>query len=73
MSEVGPGSGVNMVKRMQSGGDLKNAWIMFEHVKRVRDKTTMACHVNDPTYCRVMTIAACDMLSEDSSWRLMGL
>jgi hypothetical protein len=25
----------------------------------------MACHVYDSTYCRVMTIAICDMQSED--------
>ena len=33
MSEVGPGSGVHLVKRMQFGGDLEDAWIMFDHVK----------------------------------------
>ena len=65
MSEVGPGSGVDLVKRMQPGEDLENAWIMFDHVKRVRQWTTMACHVYDSTYCRVMTIASCDMQSED--------
>ena len=65
MSEVGPGSGVDLVKRMQPGGDLENSWIMFDHVKRVRSWTTMACHVYDSTYCRVMTIAVCDMQSED--------
>ena len=65
MSEVGPGSGVDLVKRMQPGEDLENAWMMFDHVKRVRQWTTMACHVYDSTYCRVMTIASCDMQSED--------
>ena len=65
MSEVGLESGVNMVKRMQSGGDLENSWIMFDHVKRVRSWMTIACLVHDSTYCRVMTIAVCDMQSED--------
>jgi hypothetical protein len=65
MSEVGSGSGVDLVKRMQPGEDLENAWMMFDHVKRVRQWTTMACHVYDSTYCRVMTIASCDMQSED--------
>jgi hypothetical protein len=65
MSEVGPGSGVDLVKRMQSGGNLENSWIMFDHVKRVRSWTTMACHVYDSTYCRVITIAVCDMQSQD--------
>ena len=36
MSEVGPGSKVDLVKRMQPGCDLENSWIMFDHVKRVR-------------------------------------
>ena len=65
MSEVGPGSGVDLVKRMQVEGDLQDTWIMFDHVKRVRGWTTMACHVYDSSYCRVMTIACSDMQSED--------
>jgi hypothetical protein len=39
MSEVGPGSGVHLVNRMQPGGDLEHAWIMFNHVKRVKNWT----------------------------------
>ena len=65
MSEVGPGSGVDFVKRMQVDGDLQDAWMMFDHVKRVKGWTTMACHVYDSKYCRVMSIAICDMQSED--------
>jgi hypothetical protein len=65
MSEVGPGSGVDLVKRMQPSGDLENSWIMFDHVKQIRSWTTMACHVYDSTYCLVMTIVVCDMQSED--------
>jgi hypothetical protein len=71
MSEVGPGSGVDLVRRMQSGGDLSNAWLMFDHVKRVKGWTTMACHVYDASYCRVMTIAVCDMQSEDVEAQLV--
>ena len=71
MSEVGPGSGVDLVSRMQPGGDLENAWVMFDHVKRVRDWTTLACHVYDSTYCRVMTIATCDMMSEDCDAQIL--
>ena len=67
MSEVGPASGVDLVKRMQPGGDLQDAWVMFDHAKRVHPWTTMACHVYDSTYCRVMTIACCDMQSEDNT------
>jgi hypothetical protein len=57
MSEEGPGSGVDLVRRMQVGGDLQISWLMFDHVKRVRGWTTMAYHVYDSEYCRVMTIA----------------
>lgn len=38
---------------------------MFDHVKRVKALTTVACYLYDSTYCRVMTIAVCDMESED--------
>jgi hypothetical protein len=41
----GAGSGVNLVKRMQPGGDLENTWLIFDHVKRVQEWTTMAFHV----------------------------
>jgi hypothetical protein len=74
MSEVGSGSGVDLVKPMQPGEDLENAWMMFDHVKRVRQWATMACHVYDSTYCRVMrlmTIASCDMQSEDSEAQII--
>jgi hypothetical protein len=66
MSEVGPGNGVDLVKRMQPDEDLENAWMMFDHVKRIRQWITMAWYVYDSTYCGVMTIASCDMQSEDS-------
>jgi hypothetical protein len=71
MSKVGPGSGVHLVNRMQPGGDLEHAWIMFDHVKRVKHWTTMACHVYDFAYCRVMTIAICDMQSEDAAAQMV--
>jgi hypothetical protein len=65
MSEVGLGSGMDLVRRMEPGGDLENAWMMSDHVKRVKGWTTMAAHVYDGTYQRVMTIACCDFQSED--------
>jgi hypothetical protein len=65
MFEVGPGSGVDFVRRMQPHGDLQDIWVMFDHVKRVKGWTTMAFHVYDLAYCWVMTIAVCDMKSED--------
>ena len=61
MSEVGPGSSVNLMKQMQAGGDLECAWMMFDHVKQVKEWTTMACHVYDSLYCKVITISMCDM------------
>ena len=77
MLTEGPGSGVDLVKRMQHKGDLQNAWMMFDHVKRVKDWTTMACHVYDAQYKKVMTIAVCDMQSEDTEvqvqfWRSLN-
>jgi hypothetical protein len=73
----GPGSDVDLVKRMQPGGDLENAWLIFDHVKRVQEWTTMACHVYDAAYCKVMTIAICNMQSEDTKvqcimWRKLN-
>jgi hypothetical protein len=71
MSKVGPESGVHLVNRMQPGGDLEHAWIMFDHVKRVKNWTTMACHVYNSAYYRVMTIAVCDMQLEDAAAQMV--
>jgi hypothetical protein len=56
---------------MQAGGDLENAWLMFDHVKRVQSWTTMVYHVYDATFCRVMTIAICNMQSEDTAAQIV--
>ena len=78
MLTEGPESGVDLIRRMQVlGGDLQNAWMMFDHVKRVKYWTMMACHVYDPQYKKVMTIAICDMQSEDTEvqvhfWRSLN-
>ena len=61
MSEMGLGSGIDLVKWMQLGNDLEDARMMFDHMKRVKKWTTMACHVYYSTYCCVMTIAVCNM------------
>ncbi len=52
MSTVGPSSGVDLVNRMRrtSMGDLRFAWVQFDHTRRVTDWVTMACHVYDPRY-----------------------
>lgn len=69
MSVKGPWIGVNLVERMQPGGSLENAWLVIDHVERVKDWNSMACHVYDSTYCKVMNIAICDMQSEDTKSR----
>lgn len=58
-----PRNDVDHVKRMQVRGDMKNSWIIFCHVKRLKDLTTLACHVYDNKYCKVLLIAFCDMQS----------
>lgn len=58
MPEVGPGNGIDMVRRMQPSRVLEHVWIISEHVKRVAKWTTMVCHVYEGTYQRVMTIVA---------------
>ncbi len=50
---------------MQPTRDLQNVWIMFDHVKRVVGWTTMACHVYDRVYCKMLTTVVCDMQYED--------
>ena len=64
MSTVGPGSGVDLVRRMQKGGNLQSEFIIFDHVKRVLFWTTLGAHVYDLVHCKVMTICVCDMKSE---------
>jgi hypothetical protein len=54
-------SGISLVTQMQPTGDLQNVWIMFDHAKRVAGWITMACHVYDLVYCKMLTIVVCDM------------
>lgn len=65
MLTAGSESGVDLVKCMQPRGDLQNVSMIFDHVKQVKDWTTMACYVYDIGYKKVMIIATCDMQSED--------
>ena len=67
MSNTRPRPGVDLVKHMQSGGSLEWAWMIFDHAKRVKDWTVLACHVYDPDFRRITTITICDMQSEDSN------
>jgi hypothetical protein len=51
---------------MQPNDDLQNVWMMFNHGKPVQGWTTMAYHVYDSVYYKVMTITVCDMQFEDT-------
>jgi hypothetical protein len=53
----------DLVQQMQPSDDLQNVWMMFDHVKRVQGRTTMACHVYDLVHYKVMTITIYDMQS----------
>ena len=64
MSIVGPGSGVDLIRRMQPRGDSELQWVMFDHVKRINHWTTLGVHVYEPNHCRAMTICICDKKSE---------
>jgi hypothetical protein len=46
---------------MQLGDDLQNIWMMFDHVKRGQGWTTMAYHIYESVYYKVMMIAIYDM------------
>ena len=50
MSTMGARSGVDLVRRMQPGGDLELAWIMFDHDKWVVDWTSLEAHVYDHVF-----------------------
>lgn len=67
MLEVGFGSGMDLVKRMQSSGGLESAQNIFGSMKQVKKWMTMTCHIYDSTYCHVMTITVCDMQSKDAA------
>jgi hypothetical protein len=59
-------SGASLITLMQLAKDLQDAWIMFDHVKRVLSYITKTYHVYNPTYCKLMTIVVCDMQFEDT-------
>jgi hypothetical protein len=61
MSIDGASFEFDLVWQMQPGDNLQNVWMMFNHVKHVKGWTTMANHIYNPIYCKVMTIMVCDM------------
>lgn len=59
MSTTGPGSGVDIVNRMDAAGDrdLRHSWVCFDHVHRVEnDWHTMGAHVYDHTYVLIFIL-----------------
>ena len=44
---------------------------MFDDVKSLKDWTTMACHVYDSRYCKILTIACRDIQSEDGETQIL--
>jgi hypothetical protein len=50
---------------MQPNDDLQNVWMMFDHVKQIQGWMTMAFHVYDPVYYKIMTIMVHDMQSKN--------
>jgi hypothetical protein len=67
----------DLVRRMQSDDNLQNAWMMFNHVKCVQG-WTMACHISNSVYCKVMMIVVCDMQFENMEvhcilWRKLNV
>ncbi len=44
---------------------------MFNHYKHILGWITMACHVYDPNYAKVMTIVICDMQLKDVKFQVL--
>lgn len=57
--------GVNLVKWTHVAGVMENTWIIFNHVKILKELTTIACQVYDNIYCKVLMIECCNMQSKD--------
>jgi len=50
---------------MQPVGDLQNAWTIFDHVNHITSWATMACHVYNLAYYKMMTIVIYNMQFKD--------
>lgn len=78
MSLKGPGSGLDLIRRMQPGGDLQDSWVMSDVMHRMHEKQwcTMSAHVYDHLYRGLCTIFVCELVSEDTpaletAWKVM--
>ncbi len=77
MFVYGVASKFDLVWRMQPSDDMQNVWMMFNHVKCVQGWTTMAYHVYDSVYCKVITIVVVDIQFKDTEvqcilWRKLN-
>jgi hypothetical protein len=50
---------------------MENSCIMFDNVKRLKDRITMTCRVYDGRYYKVLTIACRDIQSEDGAIQIL--
>ena len=50
---------------------MKYLCITFDHVKHLNDWTTFACHMYDSKYCKVLTIACCDVFRFCGRWLIV--
>jgi hypothetical protein len=54
------------VERIHVGGAVENSWILYDHMKCLKDWTTLACYVCNKC-CKVLIITCCDMQSKDGT------
>jgi len=78
MLTKGPRSGVDLVKLMQAKRDRQNGWMMFHYMRHMDKWSTMACHMYNLQYKKVMTIAIFNMQSKDirvqiQFWRILNV
>lgn len=59
-------TGVEIVNCIHARRCMENSWIIFNHVKGLKDWTKMACHVYNTKYCKVFTYICCDMQFEQT-------
>lgn len=71
MSTRGMASGIDLVNKMRPGGELGESWVLFDFVKRMKDWTTMACHVYNPFLQELQTLAICEFKVEDTEAQVL--
>jgi hypothetical protein len=55
---------MDLVKKMIKD-DLNTSFVMFDHIKRMHDWTTMGAHVYNSFFCHLLTIVLCEMKIKD--------